>query len=49
MESAAKGDERTSRAGAPVRDIVGGINRVADIMGRDRRGQPKLYAHNDTG
>ncbi|MFC4447378.1 methyl-accepting chemotaxis protein, partial [Castellaniella denitrificans] len=33
VESAAKGNEQASRAGATMQDIVDGINRVTDIMG----------------
>src|SRR5690606_8597384 len=33
VESATKGNEQASRAGATMQDIVTGINRVTDIMG----------------
>ncbi|MFC4446825.1 methyl-accepting chemotaxis protein, partial [Castellaniella denitrificans] len=33
VESAAKGNEQASRAGATMQDIVDSINRVTDIMG----------------
>ncbi len=33
VESTAKGNEQAARAGATMRDIVDGINRVTDIMG----------------
>ncbi len=33
VESATKGNEQASRAGATMQDIVDGINRVTDIMG----------------